>query len=230
MYSSGTPRIPLEVFQEETRRRAASGSSVGPSAAPPPSIPPLPRQTKDVLVCCAMKIPSKIDGKRLLKLKDKYQIPDEVHTHLPTSSEWCCTPKFPGVGIYEAYLLGGLRLPLNAFARELLYRFWAGDLVEVGRDTFPPYVGAMGHLHSEKAWGLGLFPTGEAFQSKNLAEELRTDIVKKESHLDHLQKKSDKLSSSLSKSKDKAIKEFKISDAYTKLLDENYATGFEDFC
>ena len=64
---------------------------------------------------------------------------------------------------------------------------------------------------------------------KSLAKELGTDIVEKESHLDHLQKKSDELSSSLSKAKDKAIKEFKTSDAYTKLLDEIYAAGFEDF-
>ena len=28
-------------------------------------------------------------------------------------------------------------------------RFWAGDPIEVGRDAFPPYTGAMGHLHSE---------------------------------------------------------------------------------
>ena len=77
-------------------------------------------------MCCAMNIPSKIDNKRLLKLKDKYQIPNEVHTRLPASGKWCYTPNFPGVGIYEAYLLRGLRLPLNAFARELLYRLGIG--------------------------------------------------------------------------------------------------------
>ena len=31
-----------------------------------------------------------------------------------------------GIGVYEAYLLGGLRLPLNAFARELLTRLGLG--------------------------------------------------------------------------------------------------------
>ena len=39
--------------------------------------------------------------------------------------EWCCEPRF-GIGIYEAYLLGGLRLPLNAFIRELLTRLGLG--------------------------------------------------------------------------------------------------------
>ena len=28
-------------------------------------------------------------------------------------------------------------------------RFWAGDPIEVGRDAFPPYTSAMGHLRSE---------------------------------------------------------------------------------
>lgn len=69
------------------RRRAASRSSIGPSTTPPPSIPSPPHQIKDVLVCHAMNIPSKIDDKRLLKLKDKYQILDEVHTRLPTLGE-----------------------------------------------------------------------------------------------------------------------------------------------
>ena len=27
--------------------------------------------------------------------------------------------------------------------------FWARNLVEVGRDSFPPYIGEMGHLHPE---------------------------------------------------------------------------------
>ena len=33
----------------------------------------------------------------------------------------------------------------------------------------------------------------------------------------------------MSKAKDEAIKEFKSSGAYTKLLDKTYAVGFEDF-
>ena len=126
MYSFGTLGIPLEVFQEERRRRATSRLFTGPSIASPPSIPSPPRKTKDVLVCCAMNIPLKINDKRLLKLKDKYQIPNKVHTCLPASGEWCCTPNSLGVGIYEAYLFGGLRLPLNAFAKELLHRLGIG--------------------------------------------------------------------------------------------------------
>lgn len=69
----------------------------------------------------------------------------------------------------------------------------------------------------------------EVKELKNLAEELRTDMIDKESHLGDLQKKGDELSSSMKKAKDEAIKEFKAYDAYTKLLDENYTAGFEDF-
>ena len=64
---------------------------------------------------------------------------------------------------------------------------------------------------------------------KNLAEELGADIVEKDTHLDHLQKQNDELKSSLSKSRDEVIREFKTSKAYTHLLDENYAVGFEYF-
>ncbi|KAL0015458.1 hypothetical protein SO802_002527 [Lithocarpus litseifolius] len=69
----------------------------------------------------------------------------------------------------------------------------------------------------------------EVKELKNLAEELRTDIDKKESCLDHLRKKNDELSYSMSKAKDKAIKEVKAFNAYAKLLNETYTTGFEDF-
>ena len=77
------------------------------------------------MYCYTMDIPSKIDEKRLYTLRDKYQIPDKVNSHLAAPGEWCCTPN-SRVVIYEAYLLGGLRLPLNAFARKLLHRLGFG--------------------------------------------------------------------------------------------------------
>ena len=44
---------------------------------------------------------------------------------MPIHGEWCCNPCF-GIGVYEAYFLGGLRFPLNVFARELLVRLGLG--------------------------------------------------------------------------------------------------------
>ena len=69
----------------------------------------------------------------------------------------------------------------------------------------------------------------EAKDLQNLIEELRADAVKKDTCLVHLQKKNDELSTLLSKAKEDAIAEFKVSKQYTDLLDANYATGFEDF-
>ena len=66
-----------------------------------------------------------MDEKRLTTLRSWYQIPDDLNPRLAIRGEWCCNPRF-GIGIYEAYLLGGLRLPLNAFARELLTRLGLG--------------------------------------------------------------------------------------------------------
>ena len=44
---------------------------------------------------------------------------------------------------------------------------------------------------------------------KNLEEELKTDIVEKDTRLDHLQKQNKELRSSSSQAKDEVIKEFK---------------------
>ena len=63
----------------------------------------------------------------------------------------------------------------------------------------------------------------------NLIEELKTDVVEKDTRLDHLQKKNDELSTLLSSAKADAVTEFKSSKEYTNLLDTNYAVGFEDF-
>ena len=63
----------------------------------------------------------------------------------------------------------------------------------------------------------------------NLIEELKADVVEKDTHLDHLQRKNDELSTLLSNAKVDAVAEFKSSNEYTKLLDANYAAGFEDF-
>ena len=68
----------------------------------------------DVIYSCAVNIPSRVDKEGLFMLK------------INTLGEWSCTPNSLGVGIYEAYLLEGLRLPLNAFAREFLHRLEIG--------------------------------------------------------------------------------------------------------
>ena len=73
----------------------------------------------------AVGIHSKTNEKRLTSLRSWYKIPNNINPRLAVRDEWCCDPRF-GIGVYEAYLLRGLRLPLNAFARELLTRLGLG--------------------------------------------------------------------------------------------------------
>ena len=69
----------------------------------------------------------------------------------------------------------------------------------------------------------------EVMEQQNLIGELRTNIAKKDTHLDQLQKKNDELNTLLSPAKEDAVAEFKASKEYTDCLDEHYAAGFEDF-
>ena len=79
----------------------------------------------EVVYSCAIGVVSKTDDRKIKLLKKWYQIPDKLNPRLAVSGEWCCQHHFR-IGIYKAYLLGGLRLPLNSFARELLTRLGLG--------------------------------------------------------------------------------------------------------
>ena len=90
------------------------------------SVPPSsPLDKEETVYSCAIGIHSKTNEQRLNNLRTWYQIPDEFNPRLPVRGEWCYNPRF-GVGVYEAYFLGGFRLPLNSFARELLVRLGLG--------------------------------------------------------------------------------------------------------
>ena len=110
----------MEVVQEQLRK--ASGSQADVSSSVPPSNP---LDEEETIYSYAVGIHSKTSGQRLSNLRTRYQILDEFNPRLPISGEWCCNPRF-GIGVYEAYFLGGFRLPLNAFARELLVRLGLG--------------------------------------------------------------------------------------------------------
>ena len=69
----------------------------------------------------------------------------------------------------------------------------------------------------------------EAKELQNLVEELRVDIVEKNTHFNHLQKSNDELSTLLNKAKEDAVVEFRASKQFTNLLNTNYVAGFEDF-
>ena len=69
----------------------------------------------------------------------------------------------------------------------------------------------------------------EAKEFRNLNEELKTNVLEKDTRLDHLQKKNNELSALLEKAKEDAVAMFQTSKQFTDLLDKNYAAGFEDF-
>ena len=56
-----------------------------------------------------------------------------------------------------------------------------------------------------------------------------TDVIEKDTSLDHLQKRNNKLGALLEKAKGDAVVEFQTSKQFTNLMDRNYAVGFEDF-
>ena len=117
-YTSGVPGVPLEVLQEQLRKKAASGSHAGTSTSAPPSSP---LDEEETVYSCVVGVNSKTNEQRLNNLRTWYQIPDELNPRLAICGEWCCNPYF-GIGVYEAQFLGGFRLPFNAFVRELLVR------------------------------------------------------------------------------------------------------------
>ena len=106
-YESGVLRLPLEVVQEGLRTRSESGFKAGTNA--PSSTD---KDKVEVVYSCAIGVVLKIDNRKLDLLKKWYQILDELNPRLAVRGEGCCQPHFV-IGISEAYLLGGLRLPLN---------------------------------------------------------------------------------------------------------------------
>ena len=68
-YTSGVPRVPLDVFQEHLRMRAASGSRAGTSISIRSS---LPLDKVETVYSCAVGIPSKTDERRLATLRSWY--------------------------------------------------------------------------------------------------------------------------------------------------------------
>ena len=69
----------------------------------------------------------------------------------------------------------------------------------------------------------------EAKELWNINEELKTDVLEKDTRLDHLQKRNNELSALLEKAKGDTVAEFQASKQFTDLLDKNYEARFEDF-
>ena len=102
-YTSSVPEVPLEVLQEQLRKKVAFGSQAGTSTSVPLSSP---LDEVETVYSCAVGVPSKTNEQILNNLRTWYQIPDKLNPRLAVCGEWCCNPHL-GIGVYEAYFLGG---------------------------------------------------------------------------------------------------------------------------
>ena len=93
-YTSGVPRVPLEVLQEGLKTRSESKSMANTSA--PSST--VQDKEEEVVYSCAIGVDSKTDDRKIDLLKTWYQIPDELNPKLAICGKWCCQPRF-GIGI-----------------------------------------------------------------------------------------------------------------------------------
>ena len=86
-YTSGVPRVPLEVLQEGLKTRFESGSQAGTSA---PSSTAQDEEDEEVVYSCAIGVDSKTNDRKIELLKTWYQILDELNPRLAVRGEWCC--------------------------------------------------------------------------------------------------------------------------------------------
>ena len=116
-------RLGFEGFLQRCfRKYLGQGQLLGNKLVPPQVFlhPPFQTRQKPCTAVLQVSIQRRMK-KRLISFRSQYQILDDLNHRLAIRGKWCRDPCF-GTGVYEAYLLGGLRLPFNAFARELLTR------------------------------------------------------------------------------------------------------------
>ena len=77
-----------------------------------------PLDEVETMYSCVVGIPSKTDKRRLTTLRSWYQILDDLNSRLAVHGKWCCEPHF-GIGIYEAYLLGGAQITFKFFCQRV---------------------------------------------------------------------------------------------------------------
>ena len=63
-----------------------------------------------------------VDEEGLKKIRDRYQIPDDVVLRILNPDERACSSKYDDVAFYEIDFNAGLRFPLQPFMRKLLDR------------------------------------------------------------------------------------------------------------
>ena len=159
-YTSGVPRLPLEVIQEQLRK-ASSSQAGSPSSVHPSN----PLDEEKTVYSYVVGIHSKTNEQRLNNFRTWYQIlwREVFGRNRPLTVDeflFCYKPSKinQSLGFYQFTAKGKdcrLIKSLASSDRNLKIEFisvsgfWVGNLVDIGRDPFAPYSGDLGNLRPE---------------------------------------------------------------------------------
>ena len=88
----------------------------------------------------------KMSDKVFKELRTRFQIPDHISIRLPGKKEKCYTGRTVDVGMYDAVLAAGLRLPLMTLHRQLV-DFMGLSVSQIAPNAWRTFIGA------EVLWG-----------------------------------------------------------------------------
>ena len=83
----------------------------------------------------------KMSGKVFNELRTRFQIPDHISIRLPRKKEKCYTGRTADVGMYDAMLSAGLRLPLTALYCQLV-DFMRIYVSQIAPNAWRTFIGA----------------------------------------------------------------------------------------
>jgi hypothetical protein len=111
-----------QVWSEELPKGLSDQEDGGNSSDETPSISSSSKGDGFEKLWVARTYFSIVDSEGLQRIRDRYQIPDDVILRIPDSNKRACLSKYDDVAFYEADFHAGLRFPLQPFMRELLDR------------------------------------------------------------------------------------------------------------
>uniref|UniRef100_A0A2N9EER8 Transposase (putative) gypsy type domain-containing protein n=1 Tax=Fagus sylvatica TaxID=28930 RepID=A0A2N9EER8_FAGSY len=115
-----TPMSGSEDPGSQGRSSETAESSSSDSVSQEPRIPISVRNLNKPFI--AEGVPSKLIDKDVVRIRSRYQIPENIVLRLPDDGEWACSSNGEDIALYEDSLTGGLRLPFRPFEREVLHR------------------------------------------------------------------------------------------------------------
>ncbi len=115
---SSWPQVRSDELPEGLSDREDGGNSLDET----PSVSSSSRGNVSKQFWVAQTYFSIMNNEGLQRIKDRYQIPDDVVLRIPDPDERACSSKYDDVAFYEADFKVGLRFPLQSFIRELLDR------------------------------------------------------------------------------------------------------------